>query len=94
MAGTQADVASKNALHVIKVSEMRRTMHDTDSEGDSDVDEDAVVDFRSFAHPGGVNRVRVSGCVAAAVASLPKHCASHSARAVHVTRAAHHRLVG
>lgn len=62
VAGTQADRPSKNSLQVLKVSELRKTKHDDDSESsddDSDVDEDPILETQKIPHDGGINRVRV-----------------------------------
>jgi len=68
IAGTQAGVAEENKVMLFKVSDVYRTKHDDsddeeggdDSDSDpDDLDEDPVVEERSFAHPGGTNRLRV-----------------------------------
>ncbi|KAL5519250.1 RRB1 [Sanghuangporus vaninii] len=65
VAGTQADSAKNNELSVYKMSSLHRTQKDgddseSDEEEDDDdsLDEDAVLEFRSVPHFGGVNRVR------------------------------------
>ncbi|KAI0322170.1 glutamate-rich WD repeat-containing protein [Amylostereum chailletii] len=65
VAGTQADVAKNNELSVYKMSSLHKTQKgedsdDSDDENDDDdrLDEDAVLEFRSVPHLGGVNRVR------------------------------------
>lgn len=64
VAGTQADSAKKNELVVYKLSSLHKTQKRGDSEGSGDededdqVDEDALLEFRSVPHVGGVNRVR------------------------------------
>ncbi|KAJ9053653.1 Ribosome assembly protein rrb1 [Entomophthora muscae] len=62
-AGTQADSAEKNQVQIMKISQLCKTIHDDDAavEGDSDdeIDEDPILETRSLAHIGGVNRIRV-----------------------------------
>ncbi|KAG8920185.1 ribosome biosynthesis protein rrb1 [Tulasnella sp. 417] len=63
VAGTQADHSSKNEVLVMKMSQLHRTQKDgADSDSDDDdedaVDENAVLEYRSIPHFGGVNRVR------------------------------------
>ncbi|WFD42336.1 Ribosome assembly protein rrb1 [Malassezia psittaci] len=63
VAGTQADVAKNNEVLVMKASSMHRTskdddLSDDDDDDDEDVDEDAVLEYRSIPTLGGVNRVR------------------------------------
>ncbi|WFD29393.1 Ribosome assembly protein rrb1 [Malassezia sp. CBS 17886] len=64
VSGTQADVAKNNEIIVMKASAMHRTSRDDalsdDDDDDGDVDEDAVLEFRSIPHLGGVNRVRAA----------------------------------
>lgn len=67
VAGTQADHANKNKIMIMKASDLHKTKHDDrdeeddeDSDSDAeDLDENATLDEKSFAHPGGVNRIRV-----------------------------------
>ncbi|KAH7107080.1 WD40 repeat-like protein [Auriculariales sp. MPI-PUGE-AT-0066] len=65
--GSQADQPGNNELLVMKMSQLHRTQKDnedenSDSDEDEDdedaLDEDAVVEFKSIPHVGGVNRVR------------------------------------
>ncbi|KAG9035484.1 ribosome biosynthesis protein rrb1 [Tulasnella sp. JGI-2019a] len=62
--GTQADQASKNEVIVMKMSQLHKTQRDSDdSESDDEddansVDEDAILEYRSIPHQGGVNRIR------------------------------------
>ncbi|KAF8516693.1 glutamate-rich WD repeat-containing protein [Hysterangium stoloniferum] len=64
VAGTQADVAKNNEVLVMKMSQLHRTQKDDDSDDgeedddDENLDEDAVLEYRSIPHLGGVNRVR------------------------------------
>ncbi|KAG9314190.1 WD40-repeat-containing domain protein [Chiua virens] len=64
VAGTQAARADENELSVFKMSSLHRTQRDGDNDEDDDededdaLDEDAVLEFRSVPHNGGVNRVR------------------------------------
>ncbi|KAL9934066.1 hypothetical protein V8E36_007148 [Tilletia maclaganii] len=68
VAGTQADVASKNEIMVMKASSMYRTQKDgadSDDEDDDDansddLDDDAILEYRSIPHVGGINRVRAA----------------------------------
>ncbi|KAG8808029.1 ribosome biosynthesis protein rrb1 [Serendipita sp. 399] len=53
--GTQADMSSKNELLVMKMSS---DSDDEDSDNDEALDEDAVLEYKSVPHVGGVNRVR------------------------------------
>ncbi|KAF8506580.1 glutamate-rich WD repeat-containing protein [Russula emetica] len=61
VAGTQADAATKNQLTVIKMTQLHKTQKDgaTDSDSDDDdgdnLDEDAILEYRSVPHFGGVN---------------------------------------
>lgn len=73
--GTQADSANKNRVLIQKLSQLGRMPHDDDSssdededdenddESDSDSDEDLdcdpIMETQSFAHAGGVNRLRL-----------------------------------
>ncbi|KAI0066426.1 glutamate-rich WD repeat-containing protein [Artomyces pyxidatus] len=66
VAGTQADVAKNNELSVYKMTSLHRTQKDGASDDSDDenededtLDEDAILEFRSIPHLGGVNRVRV-----------------------------------
>jgi len=68
VAGTQADARNKNKVMLLKCSDMHKTKHDDrDSEDDEegsdsdpeDLDDDPTLEEKSFAHDGGVNRVRV-----------------------------------
>ncbi|KAH8990176.1 glutamate-rich WD repeat-containing protein [Lactarius hatsudake] len=64
VAGSQADAAKKNELSVFKMTQLHKTQKDGESDDDDDdddddnLDEDAVLDYRSVPHFGGVNRVR------------------------------------
>ncbi|KAI9570395.1 WD40-repeat-containing domain protein [Boletus coccyginus] len=65
VAGTQAARADQNELSVFKMSSLHRTQRDgadddedQDDEDDEALDENAVLEFRSVPHSGGVNRVR------------------------------------
>jgi len=61
-AGTQADKANNNKVHLLKISDLHRTKHDdgdgSEDDDDDDLDDDPIVEERSFKHPGGVNRLR------------------------------------
>ncbi|KAL1718489.1 WD40-repeat-containing domain protein [Schizophyllum commune] len=64
-AGTQADTAKNNELLVYKMSSLHKTQRDADDsdnddddEDDESLDEDAVLEYRSIPHLGGINRVR------------------------------------
>ncbi|KAG8827943.1 ribosome biosynthesis protein rrb1 [Serendipita sp. 401] len=64
--GTQADTSSKNEVLVMKMSALYKTQKDDgsgsdDEDSDDDdgaLDEDAVLEYKSIPHVGGVNRVR------------------------------------
>ncbi|PFH54854.1 hypothetical protein AMATHDRAFT_134327 [Amanita thiersii Skay4041] len=66
VAGTQADAAKNNEIVVYKMTSLHRTQkdgNDSDSDAenaddDDNLDEDAVLEYRSVPHLGGVNRVR------------------------------------
>ncbi|CAD6906402.1 unnamed protein product [Tilletia controversa] len=65
--GTQADLASKNEIMVMKASQMYRTQKDgadSDDEDDDansdDLDDDAILEYRSIPHTGGINRIRAA----------------------------------
>ena len=61
VAGSQADNAPKNKISVMKLSDLRRTSNDEEEDDDDDNDEtedDPIIEERSFAHFGGVNRIR------------------------------------
>ncbi|EGO02649.1 hypothetical protein SERLA73DRAFT_176020 [Serpula lacrymans var. lacrymans S7.3] len=65
VSGTQADLANKNELAVYKMSSLHRTQTDGDEshsedndQDDDNLDEDAILEYRSVPHIGGVNRVR------------------------------------
>ncbi|KAH9964218.1 glutamate-rich WD repeat-containing protein [Russula dissimulans] len=70
VAGTQADAAKNNKLTVFKMTQLHKTQKDRESDddddgddddddgGDNNLDEDAVLEYRSVPHFGGVNRVR------------------------------------
>ncbi|KAG8734574.1 ribosome biosynthesis protein rrb1 [Ceratobasidium sp. 414] len=81
--GTQADIASKNEVMVMKMSRMCKTQKDDgdsdDSDDDSDVeDEEAALEYRSISHPGGVNRVRAQLFSSLPSATTPYHVATWS----------------
>ncbi|KAG8709676.1 ribosome biosynthesis protein rrb1 [Ceratobasidium sp. 394] len=81
--GTQADMASKNEVMVMKMSRMCKTQKDDgdseDSDDDSDVeDEEAALEYRSIPHPGGVNRVRAQPFSSLPSATTPYHVATWS----------------
>lgn len=64
VAGTQADVSSKNSVMIMKLSQLCKTKHDDDAapeeeSDDEDVDGDPILEHRSLPHLGGVNRIRV-----------------------------------
>ncbi|RHZ87478.1 hypothetical protein Glove_34g64 [Diversispora epigaea] len=68
VAGTQADRPKNNELMVMKMSQLYKTQNDDNDSGkesdDSDdddeaLDEDPILESKSFKHYGGVNRVRV-----------------------------------
>ncbi|KAA1468050.1 glutamate-rich WD repeat-containing protein [Dentipellis sp. KUC8613] len=85
-AGTQADAAKNNELTVYKLTSLHRTQKDGDSddsddenETEDDLDEDAILEFRSIPHFGGVNRVRAQPLPPASPlppVSLPYHVAT------------------
>ncbi|KIM19384.1 hypothetical protein M408DRAFT_43180, partial [Serendipita vermifera MAFF 305830] len=64
--GTQADVAKNNEVLVLKMSSLHKTQKDdggcdSDSDEEEDegaLDEDAVLEYKSIPHTGGVNRIR------------------------------------
>ncbi|KAF5352689.1 hypothetical protein D9756_006024 [Leucocoprinus leucothites] len=62
--GTQADTAKNNELIVYKMSSLHKTQKDNadsedeDDEDDDALDEDAVLEYKSIPHFGGVNRTR------------------------------------
>lgn len=65
--GTQAESSNKNEVLVMKMSSLHKTQKDDgDSDDDDDedsddeaaLDEDAVLEYKSIPHTGGVNRVR------------------------------------
>ncbi|KZT57806.1 WD40 repeat-like protein [Calocera cornea HHB12733] len=61
VAGTQADTARNNEVMVMRMSSLHRTQRDDDDSDEEDtdsVDEDAVLEYRSLPHLGGVNRIR------------------------------------
>ncbi|KAF9651953.1 glutamate-rich WD repeat containing 1 [Thelephora ganbajun] len=64
VAGTQASSPKDNDISVYKMSALHRTQNDgddsdSDDQDDADaLDEDAVLEFRSVPHFGGVNRLR------------------------------------
>eukprot|EP00921_Rhytidocystis_pertsovi_P020077 GHVQ01031859.1.p3 GENE.GHVQ01031859.1~~GHVQ01031859.1.p3 ORF type:complete len:229 (+),score=55.02 GHVQ01031859.1:3314-4000(+) len=65
VAGTQADKEKNNRVYIMKWSNLHETRKDgkgDDSDDESDEEEseeEADLDFRVFAHPGTVNRIRV-----------------------------------
>lgn len=63
--GSQADGANKNKVSVLKISQLHRMREDNPEEGinleeedDDDLDEDPIVEARSFKHTGSINRIR------------------------------------
>lgn len=69
VSGSQADEAHKNAITVMKISNIRRLPHeDDDDDGvviegdveddDDDLDEDPMIEYRTIKHMGTVNRIR------------------------------------
>eukprot|EP00124_Ichthyophonus_hoferi_P002072 Ihof_evm6s129 gene=Ihof_evmTU6s129 len=65
VAGTQADRPQNNKILVMKMSQMMKTMHDEDSEGDdsgdeNNTDDDPILETRMIKTVGGVNRLRVN----------------------------------
>ncbi|KAF9566116.1 glutamate-rich WD repeat containing [Agrocybe pediades] len=80
VAGTQADTPEKNEVVIYKMSSLHRTQKDgndsdSDNEDDDDdyLDEDAILEYRSIPHKGGVNRVRAQPVAAYPDASQPYH---------------------
>lgn len=71
VAGSQADQRRNNKVTLLKISNVYRMKHNDldDEEGaitlddkeddDDDLDEDPIVNAKSFRHDGGVNRIRV-----------------------------------
>jgi len=61
-AGTQADSTNKNKVSLFKVSELHQTQHDEQDDSDDDdpeaLDDDPILEDKSFAHNGAVNRLR------------------------------------
>jgi len=62
-AGTQSTDPKQNKVMLMKVSDLHKTKqaNPDDSEEESDdegIDEDPILEEKSFAHPGGVNRLR------------------------------------
>ncbi|CDZ97144.1 Ribosome Assembly protein [Phaffia rhodozyma] len=84
--GTQAESENSNELLVMKMGGMHRTQFDDDlsdagSEADSDVDDDAYLEYRSIPHVGTVNRVRaqpIASTSALPPVNVPYHTASWS----------------
>jgi ribosome assembly protein RRB1 len=64
VAGTQAESAKENKLMVLRVSNLCKTINDSDDEDgmdeeeDQDQDGDPLLEHRYVRHRGGVNRVR------------------------------------
>ncbi|KIJ56887.1 hypothetical protein M422DRAFT_57486 [Sphaerobolus stellatus SS14] len=63
--GTQAEIAKNNEVLVMKMSQLHKTQKDgddsdeeDDDDDENDLDEDAVLEYRSIPHVGGINRVR------------------------------------
>ncbi|TFK77303.1 glutamate-rich WD repeat containing [Pluteus cervinus] len=73
VAGTQADVAKNNELVVYKMTSLHRTQKDgagsdsesDDGDDDENLDEDAILEYRSIPHLGGINRTRAQPLPAA-----------------------------
>ncbi len=62
VAGSQAQNYHDNKLYVMKMSSLQKTANDDDSDQSDDEnegDDDAVLEFKTIQHEGGVNRVRV-----------------------------------
>ncbi|KAF8683462.1 Histone-binding protein RBBP4 or subunit C of CAF1 complex [Rhizoctonia solani] len=79
--GTQADVSSKNEVVVMKMSRMCKTQKDdADSDASDDEDdeeeEDAILEYRSIPHPGGVNRVRAQPITSLSSVTTPYYAAT------------------
>lgn len=79
--GTQADVPSKNELMVMKMGRMCKTQKDDGESDDSDDDDDAedeeaILEYRSIPHQGGVNRVRAQPVPSLPSVSTPYHVAT------------------
>ncbi|CBQ68229.1 related to RRB1-involved in the regulation of ribosome biosynthesis [Sporisorium reilianum SRZ2] len=65
VAGTQADTASRNEILVMKASHLHKTQNDdglSDDEDDdeNDLDDDAILEYKSIPVHGGINRVRAA----------------------------------
>ncbi|SOV01208.1 related to RRB1 - involved in the regulation of ribosome biosynthesis [Ustilago sp. UG-2017a] len=65
VAGTQADTASRNEILVMKASSLHKTQNDdglSDDEDDdeNDLDDDAILEYKSISVVGGINRVRAA----------------------------------
>ncbi|KAJ3254812.1 ribosome biosynthesis protein rrb1 [Boothiomyces macroporosus] len=60
VAGSQAPTASENKIYIMKMSMLHKTKFDDDDEfsDDENEDEDPVLEFKTIAHEGGVNRIR------------------------------------
>ncbi|CUA67541.1 Ribosome assembly protein rrb1 [Schizosaccharomyces pombe 972h-] [Rhizoctonia solani] len=80
--GTQADIPSKNEVMVMKMSRMCKTQKDnadsddSDDEDDDAEDEDAILEFRSIPHAGGVNRIRAQPLASLPSVTTPYHAAT------------------
>ncbi|KAJ3268305.1 ribosome biosynthesis protein rrb1 [Terramyces sp. JEL0728] len=60
VAGSQAPTANENKIYIMKMSSLHKTKNDDDEEvsDDENEDEDPVLEFKTIAHEGGVNRIR------------------------------------
>ncbi|KAJ3300769.1 ribosome biosynthesis protein rrb1 [Borealophlyctis nickersoniae] len=63
VAGSQAERPRDNKLYIMKLSQLHRTKQEDDEgmddDDDDDLDEDPILESRTVAHFGGINRVRV-----------------------------------
>ncbi len=64
VAGSQAPNQDENKIYIMKMSNLQKTKHDDQSDDDDDDssvdgDEEAVLEYKTIPHKGGVNRIRV-----------------------------------
>ncbi|KZO95944.1 WD40 repeat-like protein [Calocera viscosa TUFC12733] len=81
VAGTQADTARNNEVMVMRLSSLHKTQKDDDDSDEEDndsVDEDAVLEYRSLPHLGGVNRIRAQPLPALPAPGTPYYVSSWS----------------
>jgi ribosome assembly protein RRB1 len=62
VAGSQAPKHDENKIYIMKMSNLQKTSHDDQSDDDDssvDGDDEAILEYKTIPHKGGINRIRV-----------------------------------